>query len=230
MTELLTTKETLAVLERIIKTATSHIYVFTYNIKIDPNYLTRLRNAAKRGVKITIVFGVQNGDRDLINSILDIPGVKVYYKEYLHAKFFYNEKELLIGSMNLSEASAKNNFELSVVFTENDYQKFIKKVSEEAKEIIEDAILWKATLTVNVDEIHRRSQSKRGRCIRCSLDIRYNPSKPLCPSCYSEWSEWENEYYQEVFCHSCGLKRPDLSYAKPECIKCYRKDSPSALI
>ncbi len=46
MAELLTTKEILASLDNIIKKAEKYICIFTYNIKIDPNYLTRLRNAS----------------------------------------------------------------------------------------------------------------------------------------------------------------------------------------
>jgi phosphatidylserine/phosphatidylglycerophosphate/cardiolipin synthase-like enzyme len=225
MTELLTTKETLVALENIIKKAEKYICIFTYNIKIDPNYLSRLRNAVKRGVKITIVFGVQSGDPEVIDSVLNIPGVEVYFKEYLHAKFYYNEKELLVGSMNLSEASAKNNYELAVLFTSEDYQRVIKKVKEEAKEIIDDSQRWKVSIPSKSESTYTKVPSKRGLCIRCGNDIKYDPLRPLCPKCYSDWSEWENEYYQEIFCHSCGQKKGDISYAKPECIKCYRKET-----
>jgi hypothetical protein len=39
MAEILTAKETAATLENIIKKAEKYICIFTYNIKIDPNYL-----------------------------------------------------------------------------------------------------------------------------------------------------------------------------------------------
>jgi phosphatidylserine/phosphatidylglycerophosphate/cardiolipin synthase-like enzyme len=231
MADLLTTKEILAALDNIIKKAEKYICIFTFNIKIDPNYLARLRNASKRGIQIKIVFGVDNGDNQILKELLEMPNCTVYFKEYLHAKFYYNEKELLVGSMNLSEASAKNNFELGVLFKGDEYLSVIKKVKEEAKEIISDATEWKDLqrrqprpefgLVVKPSPSSSKS-SGTGSCVRCSNQIKYNPEKPLCINCYHEWAEWENEDYIETFCHSCGKKKDDISFAKPECRSCYK--------
>lgn len=231
MAELLTTKEILAALEGIIKNAEKYICVFTYNIKIDPNYLTRLRNASKRGVRIDIVFGVYNADPQIISDLISIPNCTVYYKEYLHAKFYYNEKELLIGSMNLSDASAKNNFELAVLFKDDEYRRVISKVKQEAKEIIADAVKWEEiTGMSDMDEIDfDDSQPIVGRCVRCKLEIDFNPSRPLCSHCYQIWSDWENEYYPENYCHACGEKTESVSFARPQCINCYSKNPVSVL-
>lgn len=231
MADLLTTKEILAALENIIKKAEKYICIFTYNVKIDPNYLARLRNASKRGVKITIVFGIDNGDNKLLQELLDMPNCMVYFKEYLHAKFYYNEKELLVGSMNLSEASAKNNFELGVLFKSEEYLKVITKVKEEAKEVISDAMKWSDLMGKNNNSGFRIALSEKalfqkfnskGSCIRCGVSIPFNPEKPLCILCFHEWAEWENEDYLEIFCHSCGKKRDGISFAKPECYPCYQ--------
>ena len=236
MAELLTTKEILVSLDNIIKNAEKYICIFTFNIKIDETYLSRLRNASKRGVKINIVFGVDNGDPRVLEAVLAMENCTVYFKEYLHAKFFYNEKELLLGSMNLSEASAKNNYELAVLFKGEEYLNLIKKVKEEAKEIIADSTEWKALMSTKnrrslkstevakpkvVDKAESKGKSK-GTCIRCKKDIKLNPDKPLCTECYYDWAEWENEYYEEVFCHKCGLEKDNISFAKPECLKCYK--------
>jgi len=230
MADLLTTKEILGALESIIKNAEKYICIFTFNIKIDPNYLTRLKNAAKRGVKITIVFGVENGDYELLDDLINIENCTVYFKQYLHAKFYYNEKELLVGSMNLSEASAKNNFELAVYFKGDEYKSTIPKVKKEAKEIIDDAKLWNNPHGpddfVDFDEDNLEEEFLKrptvGRCVRCKQELEYNLAKPLCRDCYQQWSDWENEYYPENYCHSCGIKHDDISYAKPECYNCYQ--------
>lgn len=246
MAELLTTKEILVALDNIIKKAEKYICIFTYNIKIDPNYLVRLRNAAKRDVKITVVFGVDNGDDKILQELQSMPNCTVYFKEYLHAKFYYNEKELLVGSMNLSEASAKNNFELAVLFQGDEYLNVIKKVKEEAKEIISDSLLWqdrnKTKQKSNAKPAPNQKTQVRplpekksklklfsflnasddtGCCIRCGDEIDHDPYKPLCTDCYYEWAEWENEYYIENYCHSCGKEKNDISFAKPECRSCY---------
>jgi hypothetical protein len=220
MAELLTTKEILVALDNIIKKAEKYICIFTYNIKIDQNYLSRLRNASKRNVTIIIVFGVDNGDPDVVEEVLNLPNTTVYFKEYLHAKFYYNEKELLVGSMNLSEASAKNNFELGVLFKDAEYQTAIKKVKEEANEIINDAVKFEGPKKQSPIVF---PLSKKGACIRCAKAIEYNPTKPLCLRCYGEWSEWENEYYQEEFCHRCGQEKFGISFAFPQCNSCYKE-------
>ncbi|MCW3102315.1 MAG: hypothetical protein JWO09_755 [Bacteroidetes bacterium] len=228
MAELLTTKETLVALDNIIKRAEKYICIFTFNIKIDENYLTRLRNASKRGVKITIVFGVDNGDPQVLDAVLNISNCTVYFKPQMHAKFFYNEKELLVGSMNLSEASAKNNFELSVLFSGEDYLSVISKVKEEAKEIISDSTDWKNLLPTierrNKKELSFRPKftNEAGTCIRCNKNIPLNPAKPFCSACYNEWAEWGNEYYLEKYCHQCGKGKESISFAKPECYTCYK--------
>lgn len=231
MADLLTTKEILVALDNIIKKAEKYICIFTYNIKIDPNYLARLRNASKRDIKITIVFGVDNGDDQLIQDLLEMPNCQVYFKEYLHAKFYYNEKELLVGSMNLSEASAKNNFELGVLFKADEYSTIIKKVKEEAKEIISDAVLWKNIkrhqnsfgnqLTYKPQNFKDNFKSNGGTCIRCGTSISFDTGKPLCKDCYYEWAEWENEFYIENFCHKCGKRKDEISFAKPQCYSCF---------
>lgn len=222
MAELLTTKETLVALDNILKGANKYICLFTYNIRIDDIYLTRLRNASKKGVKTTIVFGVVNVDPKVVEAVMGIPNCDVYFKEKMHAKIFYNEKELLVGSMNLSEASGNNNFELAVLFKEQDYLDAISKVKGEAKEIIDDATPWKL-LKPNLERRKVNSEIKlKGACIRCEKEIKYNPEKPLCTDCYYEWAEWENEYYEEVCCHKCGKENDKISFAKPECLKCYK--------
>lgn len=230
MAELLTTKEILAALDNIIKKAEKYICIFTYNIKIDPNYLTRLRNASKRNVKITVVFGVDNGDDKIIEELLSFQNCTVYFKDYLHAKFYYNEKELLVGSMNLSEASAKNNFELGVLFRGDEYLSAIRKVKEEAKEIISDSKEWKDLINrrqvptsnlVYKTNFETNKSKNSASCIRCNKSIKYNPDKPFCSDCFHEWAEWENETYAETYCHHCSKNKENISFAKPECYSCY---------
>jgi hypothetical protein len=193
--------------------------------------MARLRNASKRGIEIIVVFGVDNGNSEIINELLEMENCKVYFKEYLHAKFYYNEKELLIGSMNLSESSAKNNFELGVKFDGEEYKDYITKVKEEAKEIIEDAIDWpklkksnsKGKKTLESKSVKTLTYND-GFCIRCDTDIAFNPQKPLCPECYQSWYEWENPDYIEEFCHSCGKEKEFITFNAPECYHCYKKN------
>lgn len=224
MAEILTTKEIGVALDNIIKNAEKYICIFTYNINIDETYLSRLRNASKRGVKIIVVFGIDRGDQRVLDSLQAIPTCEIWFKQYLHAKFFYNEKELLIGSMNLSEISERRNYELAVLFNIKENAEIVKKVKAEAKEIIEDSVAWKLrsdNIDQQIEAAEKMMSAEQGCCIRCGTGINYDPGKPLCFACYQQWSEWENEYYLERYCHRCKKEKPDISFAKPQCKRCY---------
>lgn len=61
---------------------------------------------------------------------------------------------------------------------------------------------------------------EQGTCIRCGIDIEFDPDRPFCGKCYREWAKYENEDYKENYCHDCGEKAK-TSYAKPLCYDCY---------
>lgn len=247
MAELVTTKEMLVALDHILKKAEKFVCIFTFNIKIDENYMARLRNASKRGVKITIVFGVENGSPDVVNALQALENCTVYFKPYLHAKFYYNEKELLVGSMNLSEASSVRNFELGVLFKDEAYKNIITKVKAEAREIISDSIAWeqrgeyvgenkkKIALTAKEPtKVYGKSNKStpvtftypsHGYCIRCQTGIPFHVGRPLCYSCFGYWQEWENEYYEELYDHLTGEPTYGKNcFAKPILQKNWRKE------
>lgn len=233
MAEILTTKEIGVALDNIIKRAEKYICIFTYNIRIDETYMSRLRNAAKRGVKIIVVFGVDNGNPAILNALKAIPTCEIWFKPYLHAKFFYNEKELLIGSMNLSEVSEIRNYELGVLFNTKENPEIFNKVRQEAKEIKEDSIPWGEISNDRLpddDGMKGRIGPDHGNCIRCRSQIEFDPTRPFCYPCFQIWSEWENEYYLERYCHRCGHEKDDISFAKPQCRKCYAESMGEHLV
>src|SRR5436190_24278294 len=123
MAELLKTKRIASELEEFISTANKYICIFSYSLKIDSIYIQRLKAASRRGVIITLVFGVEPSNRDALTELSTVENCKIYYKEYLHAKFYYNEEMLIIASMNLSEFSEKNNYELGVLFKKENHEK-----------------------------------------------------------------------------------------------------------
>lgn len=239
MAELLKTKRIGSELEELFSTAKKYICIFTFNMVIDDIYISRLTAAGKRGVKITVVYGCEKKykyDDDTLNKLSKIENCKVYFKEYLHAKFYYNENKLIVGSMNLSEVSEKKNYEIGVLLTRDKYPEVFEKIKCEAREIVEASLLYTKPIennnplrimlpkrennTVTVLRSFN-SQSTKGKCIRCKENITHNPEKPFCYNCFQEWADWENEWYTENYCHTCGKKKEGISFAKPECHPCY---------
>lgn len=241
MAQLQTTKEMLVALDHIIRNAEKFICIFTFNIQIDENFMARLRNAAKRGVNITVVFGVESGKPEVVNAIQALENCTVYFKPYLHAKFYYNEKALLVGSMNMSEASSIRNFELGVLFEGDSYKQVITKVKSEAREIINDAYKWEdraqyvnssrnqgsfaAEPAAKYAANKKDAPTKSGHCIRCNSSIPFDISRPLCGGCYWEWQQWENEFYEENYDHLTGEKSQGATcFAKPILHKNWKRE------
>jgi hypothetical protein len=142
----------------------------------------------------------------------------------MHAKFYYNEDTLIITSMNISEASEERNYELGVLFQRQDHPQIFEKAKIEAREIVNNSILWQANFSSPSDiKTVRNTNSKwitgelSGKCIRCGEGLDYDRYRPLCNGCYSVWVYWEDRYFPENYCHCCGKEKDGISYARPEC-------------
>ena len=75
--------------------------------------------ANKRGVETVIIYR-ENKMKPRERAMLDvIDNLNLMHHPNIHAKCFYNEDYLLIGSMNLYEYSEKNNREMAILFERN---------------------------------------------------------------------------------------------------------------
>ena len=221
MAEILKTKRIASEIQELISNAKQYVYIFSYSLKIDPIYVGELKAASKRGVGIIIVFGVEPNNKEALIELSSVKGCTIFYKEYLHAKFYYNEETLIIASMNLSDVSEKNNYELGVLFKKVVDDKVFEKIKSEAEEIIGNSKAWPEADVKSP----KANKHLHGTCIRCGKSIKLNTEKPLCIICYDEWAEWENEDYHEKYCHSCGKITGNITYARPQCSSCYKNDN-----
>ncbi|RZK10138.1 MAG: hypothetical protein EOO46_11685 [Flavobacterium sp.] len=225
MSVLLQTKRIASELEQLIKSSEKFICIFTYSLKIDSIFIERLKAAGRRGVKITFVFGVEPKDLTTLQEIQKIDNCQIYFKEYLHAKFYYSESTLIIATMNLSEVSEARNYELGVLFKKEIEPAIFEEIKQEAREIVGNASQWKSGKVAQAQSFQMPAfagaKKQMGHCIRCFEDIHYHTSRPFCLGCYDIWNTWGDEYYEENFCHKCGTDKEYTSKAKPECNKCY---------
>ena len=217
MASFLTRDEVNAEISKIIKNANKHIVLITPYLKINEELHERLFMAGKKGVKIAIIYGKKDlaaKEIDKINALLNFT---VYYHDRLHSKCYFNEKTAVVTSMNLHEFSMNNNREFGILIDESADSKIYKDIVDEYKSLI--------TVAENMMLEEDDSQENNvGRCIRCGIDIEFNPEKPMCYKCYKNWSEYSNIDYPEKFCHDCG-SNTKTSIAKPICLKCYRKNN-----
>ncbi|MBI2166583.1 MAG: phospholipase D family protein [Chloroflexi bacterium] len=183
-----------------------------------------IERAVKRGVDVTLVLREESHrDQTSLQDIswLLVNGVKILAIKGLHAKIYLSEKVVVVSSMNLHESSAKNSLEIALTIRQNEDQHQIREYVSSS--LLKTAKPLEVSAVNNPRMVARGSSviSSTGVCIRCRQTLLLDPSKPLCDPCFESWAEWGNEFYSEVFCHSCG-KPSNVSKAKPLCTDCFR--------
>jgi hypothetical protein len=242
MAEFLTTTKTSSAIEDIIIDANKNIYLISPYLQLSRNVIERLKEASLKGVKIHMVYRENKLKENDLNSLADFKNLHLYILNNLHAKCYFNEKKLVITSMNLYEFSEKNNREMGVLIEKDKDKELYEKAVNESESIINISLKAQIKngsikafsnsndpsyqtsekpqynynkLKKSSPEIYQRSKAKseKGVCIRCKDEIGFDPSKPLCPDCYSSWSKWSDVDYNENFCHRCGKDNDFFTYS-----------------
>jgi phosphatidylserine/phosphatidylglycerophosphate/cardiolipin synthase-like enzyme len=217
-------------LEEIIKHTKHEVTFISPYIKPDPKLFEKLNMLEREGKKIRIVYGKDSMNPEVLDKLRALKSCSLFYYEDLHAKCYFNEDEMIIGSLNLLLSSEKNR-EMGV---------FLDNKVETDKEAFEDARKEAEEIILNADpdqlknpkdlvpekiipEAKKKSSSKeQGFCIRCQSEIKYNPDKPLCKEDYVSWNKYADPKYQEKYCHRCG-KLYSTSVEKPLCLQCFKE-------
>ncbi len=229
MAEFLTTTGTSYHIEKIITEADKKLILVSPYLQLSKTLYERLLDASMKRVRITIIFGKDELKPNERKSLANLENLNLLFFENLHAKCYFNEKEMVITSMNMYEFSEKNNREMGVFVTRLNDEHLFQSAVNETYSIIQSS----NSISLKVNNHNRNSTIKRGYyipkikdtrgyCIRCEERIYYNPDSPYCRDCFSIWYQFENYEYEENVCHSCG--RPGVtSMGKPECYTCYNR-------
>jgi len=241
--------------EKIFTKASEELIIISPFIKLHARYKDELKEQLyNENLDIIIVFGKNENAKDKsmgkddIEFFKQFKNVEIRYEKRLHAKYFSNDKNAIITSMNLYDFSQDNNIEtgillkkgklLSIDTTDADAYNYFLRVIENSELIykksvddgIEDNIktnytpkksTYSKSSTVKSPKT-TYSKSSSGFCIKCKTPIKNNPKVPYCSICYKIWKQYEKKTYEEKYCHSCG-KSNKSSMAKPICYTCYKK-------
>jgi hypothetical protein len=227
MAKFLTTSGTTAAVEDLLDNARGEVVLISPYVKMSPRFVGRLQAAARSGHEVLLVCRAADL-RDNEREKLLQARVKLYFLENLHAKCYYNENALIIGSLNLYSHSEQNNFEMSVRLSRTEDTEAFTAAVREAKLIISAAQPYKQSamsrLVGAFAPQREQKRASRGFCIRCQENLPYQPDRPLCRDCFKSWAVWENPDYEEKVCHGCGT-RHRATLAKPLCRPCYHADA-----
>jgi hypothetical protein len=136
MAKFLTTTGTSSAIEEIIRKAVSQLVLVTPYLKLNKHIEQRLKDANKRRVNMTIIYGKTELAPNQIACLEQLEYLDVFYCENLHAKCYYNETTMVMSSMNLYEFSEKNNREIGVQFDVHEDQDLFAEACEEIESII----------------------------------------------------------------------------------------------
>ena len=236
MITFLRTQDVSAQIAEIIRHADDFVVLISPFVKINDILYSYLRDADRKDIKITFVFGKEELKPDVKNQLAQLDNISVFFRKTLHAKCFYNEKQMVLTSMNLYDFSEVNNLEMGVLITSKDEACLFDEIKKEAESIInnaekmkikdtplekfvKDAKPFTAGFKAIADSFGLNTSD--GHCIGCNQNIEFDAKKPLCKNCFPKWVNHKTTYTGD-YCHKCG-KRIKTTMARPICTSCYHK-------
>lgn len=231
MATFLTTAATSHQIELMIQRAEQCLFFVTPYLKLSQVLHERLKDADRRGVPITMVFGKEELSTAEVNKLAELENLSLRFLRNLHAKCYCDEHQLIIGSMNLHEFSQSNNREMAILLSPDGDPVAYAAGMREVQSILdasESRMLAQPTGKRDPRRTEKAAPAKAperppGACIRCASRMRYNPWTPLCDACYGSWAAWGNEAFPEKYCHRCGQGHQTTKGA-PLCYSCYSQD------
>jgi hypothetical protein len=138
--------------ENIFSNAKNQIIIITPYIKLHTHYQKALSSKKSDDtLSIVIVFGknkddkTKSFDKDTFEFFSEFPNIKICYQENLHAKYYANESNAIITSMNLYEYSQNNNIEAGILTKNSLLKPLGDSIDYEAWEffaqVIKDSVL-----------------------------------------------------------------------------------------
>jgi phosphatidylserine/phosphatidylglycerophosphate/cardiolipin synthase-like enzyme len=246
MAAFLTTRGTISELEKIINNAVDGVVLISPFIKVPDSLFQNLKAADQRGVKISVVYGKSQLESETLKHLMELRNARLYFLENLHAKCYFNEKSMVITSLNLYDFSEANNREMGVLVTKQEDEAVYNGAIREAGMII--ALADRCDLSAQVAKQKKaRLRKQRGInepegtwrrgpsdifstffdrnnafCIGCRTKIDFDEYRPYCVACYAKWA---HDNRQEAnYCHKCG-RESSTSMNKPLCRSCFSKST-----
>lgn len=165
-------------------------------------------------MNITFIFGKKWMDDRVFALFKEIPNLKIYYLDELHAKCFVNEREAIVTSLNLLNGSEKKNREMGVRLDRDADAVAYQECVNEVRSILAAATLVKSTgkamgakggmISSATSLMVASPKDRPGYCIRTGARIPFNMDKPLSYDAFLVWNQFGDPDYPEQYCHFSG--------------------------
>lgn len=125
---------------KLIDETEKELIILAPYINISDDIFYKLLNANSRGVETVIIYRENKLNDKVRERLSSLDNLNLLHHPNLHAKCYYNEKYLIIGSMNLYEYSEKNNREMGVLLHKCDVDCNDAWGNADDEQIFKDAI------------------------------------------------------------------------------------------
>jgi len=227
------------IVDTIIEASNKVVLISPY-IRISDQLFDRLKHIDRQGIRTIVVCRGKDLDTEEKGRLRQLKNLELRFDEDLHAKCFYNEKFMVITSLNLFDYSRQHNREMGILLSSDEDSDTFKEALREANFIVDSAkkdspirnsireAVKEAKAVVDSPTKDKSGRAKttsrttrEGHCIRCNKNIPYNPEKPYCLNCARLWNKFGGYGdHKEKYCHQCG-KTISTTYNSPMCGSCY---------
>lgn len=245
MAKLVSESELNATLENLIKNAEQTLSFFCPYFKLHD----RLKDCLKLrrfdyNLRIQVVFGKNedNPTKSLSKEDLDFlksfPNIIIKYEKRLHAKYYANEKNGLITSLNLHSFSQNNNIEVGIYFKVKSFLKNIASqtlgdltsVISDTEDIAAEAYDYFEGVFKNAENVFENEPQFESKLL--GLQKKYTDSKVLTDNTgkffdfektpYKESSQTGNQYFK----NQNTIQPNPVIYNQPQTGFCIRTGQP----
>ena len=213
-----------AKVEEIIRQAETELLLVSPYIKLHERMMEALKTLIQKPeVRVTIIFGKASGDKtksfdkSSIAFLKTLPNIAIAHRQNLHAKFYANDFESVLCSLNLLAYSQENNFEAGYLINEessdkerdeessaweyfeeiftgsdlmyNKQAKFESRILRGKKYISSEVIIDILDKEPQTKAKKKEKEKPSGYCIASGKAIPFNLEKPLCRNEFKRWIE-----------------------------------------
>jgi hypothetical protein len=178
-----------------------------------------LKDAAERGVYITILFSRDELELFERSLISDLPHIEICCCAEINSKCYFNENNMLITSADLHSCHENKGGDMGVALNRKDDEILYDDAKKLYETFYEASIKLVSEKITNTEKTATNANAYHGFCIRCAMPISFNIAKPYCRQCMKESTEESDDDRMENYCHSCAKNNP-VSRKKPQCVDC----------
>jgi len=146
-------------LKKLIDNSEDKLYLISPYLQLNNQLKLSLEDRHKFLIDIILIYGkVSDINPEDSSWLQSMHGIKLLFHKDLHAKCYFNEKEIIITSMNLYMFSQQNNVEMGIYISREEDEELYKEIAKEVDRIKRGS----EHRTISVQKIPNLSNSNSG--------------------------------------------------------------------